>query len=333
VKLESDPRSAELLASIFRSIHSIKGGCGFLGFTKLQALAHAGESLLSKLRDGILVLTPQISSALLTCGDGTRQMLAAIAATEQDGEESYTELIATLKRLQEAPSLPAPAPAITLPASPFKATTSLRPIQRRIDIVAIGTSTGGPNALGEVIPALLEDLAVPVVVVQHMPALFTRMLAKHLDARAKVAVQEGSAGIKLQPGEAWIAPGDYHMTVVRDKDGVQLAVNQDPPEHSCRPAVDVLFRSVARTYGPHALAVVMTGMGSDGAIGARAIRQAGGEILIQDQASSVVWGMPGAVAAAGLADQILPLSAIAQEIARRVASRRVLAARVPSPRP
>jgi two-component system chemotaxis response regulator CheB len=110
-------------------------------------------------------------------------------------------------------------------------------------------------------------------------------------------------------------------------------VNQDPPEHSCRPAVDVLFRSVARTYGPHALAVVMTGMGSDGAIGARAIRQAGGETLIQDQASSVVWGMPGAVAAAGLADQILPLSAIAQEIARRVASRRVLAARVPSPRP
>jgi len=94
-----------------------------------------------------------------------------------------------------------------------------------------------------------------------------------------------------------------------------------------------IFRSVARTFGPHALAVVMTGMGSDGAIGSKAIRQAGGEILVQDQASSVVWGMPGAVAAAGLADQILPLSAIAQEIARRVASRRVLAARVPSPRP
>jgi len=123
----------------------------------------------------------------------------------------------------------------------------IRPIQRRIDIVAIGTSTGGPNALGDVIPALPADLAVPVVVVQHMPALFTRMLAKHLDARAKIPVQEGRAGIKLQAGAVWIAPGDYHMTLVRGKEGVQLAVNQDPPEHSCRPSVDPLFRSAART--------------------------------------------------------------------------------------
>jgi two-component system chemotaxis response regulator CheB len=237
-------------------------------------------------------------------------------------QQVQRELIAKITGLR--------APVFTLSPSALKPTPTHRPIQRRIDIVAIGTSTGGPNALGEVIPALPEDLAVPVVVVQHMPPLFTRMLAKHLDARAKMPVQEGSTGIKLQAGEVWIAPGDYHMTVVRDKEGVQLAVNQDPPEHSCRPSVDPLFRSVARTFGPHALAVVMTGMGSDGALGAKAIRQAGGEVLIQDQATSVVWGMPGAVAAAGVADQVLPLSGIAGEIARRVAARRALAARAPS---
>lgn len=211
--------------------------------------------------------------------------------------------------------------AIRLPL-PSLAALGHRPIQRRIDIVAIGTSTGGPNALAEVIPLLPEDLPVPVVIVQHMPALFTHLLAKHLDGKAKLVVREGSAGTPLEPSHVWIAPGDYHMFLYRDKNIVRLGINQDAPEHSCRPAVDVLFRSVARTFGPHALAVVMTGMGSDGALGAKAIRQAGGEILIQDQATSVVWGMPGAVAAAGLADQIYPLGNIAPEIIRRVASRR-----------
>jgi two-component system chemotaxis response regulator CheB len=125
----------------------------------------------------------------------------------------------------------------------------------------------------------------------------------------------GSAG-------GWIAPGDFHMAVARDGEVVRIVLSQDPPEHSCRPAVDVLFRSVARTFRPHALAIVTTGMGSDGALGAKAIRQAGGEVLIQDAATSVVWGMPGAVAAAGFADQICTLGHIAPEIIRRVGARR-----------
>jgi two-component system chemotaxis response regulator CheB len=197
-----------------------------------------------------------------------------------------------------------------------------RPICRRIDILAIGTSTGGPNALAEVVPKLPHDFPVPVVIVQHMPPLFTRLLAKHLGARAPLIVEEAQTGVALVPGHVWIAPGDYHMCVVREGDIQRLNLNQDPPEHSCRPAVDVLFRSVARTFGPHALAVVLTGMGSDGTLGSKAIRQAGGEVLIQDQTSSVVWGMPGSVASAGLADQIYPLGAIAPEIIRRVVSRR-----------
>lgn len=228
-------------------------------------------------------------------------------------QQVRAELIAKITGLRP-PSVRLPLPASAAPAH--------HPILRRIDIVAIGTSTGGPNALAEVIPALPADLPVPVVVVQHMPALFTNLLAKHLDGKAKLRVREGSAGTALEPNYVWIAPGDYHMFLHRDKNLVRLGLNQDPPEHSCRPAVDVLFRSVARTFGPHALAVVMTGMGSDGALGAKAIRQAGGEILIQDQATSVVWGMPGAVAAAGLADQIYPLASLAPEIIRRVIARR-----------
>jgi two-component system chemotaxis response regulator CheB len=200
-----------------------------------------------------------------------------------------------------------------------------RPTGQQIDIVAIGTSTGGPNALAEVIPRLPNDFPVPVVVVQHMPPLFTRLLAERLSSRSTLLVHEGQAGKTLEPGHAWIAPGDYHMTVAKKGTGVVLNLNQEPPENSCRPAVDVLFRSVAQIYGPTVLGVVMTGMGSDGARGALHIREAGGEIVVQDEASSVVWGMPGAVVSAGVADMICPLQEISQEIVRRVASSRARA--------
>jgi len=193
---------------------------------------------------------------------------------------------------------------------------------QRIDILAIGASTGGPNALAQVIPRLPGDFAVPVVVVQHMPPLFTRLLAERLNSQSQVPVREAEAGKTITPGQVWIAPGNYHMTVVRKGMGVSLQLNQDPPENSCRPAVDVLFRSVAQSYGPNVLGVVMTGMGSDGARGAAHIREAGGEILVQDEASSVVWGMPGAVVEAGTADKICPLTEISSEIIRRVTSRR-----------
>ena len=144
-------------------------------------------------------------------------------------------------------------------------------------------------------------------------------------------VQEGQSGTELNPGYVWIAPGDHHMTVLRDGNTIRLGVNQGTPENSCRPAVDVLFRSVARTFGPHALAVVMTGMGSDGTLGAKAIHQAGGEIVIQDQATSVVWRMPGSVASAGLADHVCALGAIASEIIRRVVARRPVSGHAAKP--
>jgi len=196
-------------------------------------------------------------------------------------------------------------------------------VDRRIEILAIGTSTGGPNALAEVIPRLPKEFPIPTVIVQHMPPLFTRLLAERLNAQSKLPVREAEPGKPVGPGEVWIARGDYHMTVSQRGTGVVLQLNQEAPENSCRPAVDVLFRSVARTYGANVLAVVMTGMGSDGARGAAHIREAGGEILVQDEPTSVVWGMPGAVVSSRLADKIYPLPEISGEIVKRVeASRR-----------
>jgi two-component system chemotaxis response regulator CheB len=184
--------------------------------------------------------------------------------------------------------------------------------------VAIGTSTGGPNALAEVLPLIPNDFPVPIVVVQHMPPIFTRLLAERLATRSAISVEEGSASTILSPGHAWIAPGNFHMKVVRAGMAWRLNLSQGPPENSCRPAVDVLFRSVALAYGENVLGVVMTGMGSDGALGAQHIRDAGGDVIIQDKASSVVWGMPGLVHASGLADAAYPVDRLAAEITRRV---------------
>jgi two-component system chemotaxis response regulator CheB len=187
-----------------------------------------------------------------------------------------------------------------------------------LQVLAIGSSTGGPNALAEIVPRLPADFPVPIVLVQHMPPMFTRLLAERLTAQSAIRVQEGVSGAVLQPGQAWIAPGDHHLIVVRDGTQVRLLVHQDPPENSCRPAVDVLLRSVARTYGPNSLTVILTGMGQDGLRGCELLREAGGQILAQDEVTSVVWGMPGYVARAGLADRVLPLNLVADEVLRRV---------------
>jgi two-component system chemotaxis response regulator CheB len=174
----------------------------------------------------------------------------------------------------------------------------------------------------DLIPRFPEDFPVPIVIVQHMPPIFTTLLAERLAAKSSIHVVEGSRHQMLAPGCASIAPGDFHMAVVRDGGAVRLQVHQEPPENSCRPAADVLFRSVARVYGRHVLAVVMTGMGRDGFIGCERIHAAGGQVIVQDEESSVVWGMPGFVVKGGLADQVLPLSALGPEIIRKAWNRR-----------
>lgn len=194
----------------------------------------------------------------------------------------------------------------------------------RVEVVAIGVSTGGPNALSELVPEFPADFSVPIVIVQHMPPVFTKLLAERLETRANIKVEEGAPGQAVKAGHAFIAPGNYHMIVQREERSVRIRTNQEPPENSCRPAVDVLFRSVAETYGAGALGVVMTGMGQDGLRGSERIREAGGQVLVQDEGTSVVWGMPGFVANAGLADKILPLQQMGSEIVRRVRAGRAL---------
>jgi two-component system chemotaxis response regulator CheB len=188
-------------------------------------------------------------------------------------------------------------------------------------LVVIGVSTGGPNALAA-IWSQLPKLRVPVLICQHMPPVFTAMLAQRLDAAGTVPVSEGVDGAELEPGRAWLAPGNHHMVVERGDGGHRIRITQDAPENSCRPAVDPLFRTAADVYGSGVLALVLTGMGSDGALGAGAVRAAGGVVLAQDESTSVVWGMPGSVVGAGLADAILPLPRIADEIVRRTAAPR-----------
>lgn len=210
------------------------------------------------------------------------------------------------------------APRVAPMARPRAALKGRVPANAPIEIVAIGTSTGGPNALAEVLPRIPGDFPVPIVVVQHMPPIFTRLLAGRLAERSAISVEEGRAGANLLPAHPWIAPGNFHMKVIRTGIERILNLNQGPQENSCRPAVDVLFRSVALAYGGHVLGVVMTGMGSDGVRGAQDIREAGGEVIIQDEASSVVWGMPGLVHASGLDNAAYPVNRLAAEITRRV---------------
>ena len=185
--------------------------------------------------------------------------------------------------------------------------------------LVIGVSTGGPAALDILLPGLPANFPLPVLIVQHMPELFTRLLAERLNGRCPLQVREGEEGEPVRAGAIYIARGNWHMELLagaRTGMPVTLRMNQGPPENHCRPAVDTLFRSAAAVYRAGVLAVVLTGMGSDGMLGARVIREHGGSVLAQDQASSTVWGMPGAVSAAGLAHKVLPLSAIAPEILR-----------------
>jgi two-component system chemotaxis response regulator CheB len=187
-----------------------------------------------------------------------------------------------------------------------------------VDVLAIGSSTGGPNALAELIGLLPGDLGVPVLITQHMPPVFTQLLAERLDRGSRLKVKEAFDGAVVKAGEAWIAPGDFHMVVTREGTETILRINKNAPENSCRPAVDVMFRSIAEVYGASTVACVLTGMGRDGTAGAQVLAKTGACILAQDEASSVVWGMPRAVYEAGIADAVLNLKDMAAAVTTRI---------------
>ncbi|MBU3623815.1 chemotaxis response regulator protein-glutamate methylesterase [Polynucleobacter sp. AP-Latsch-80-C2] len=233
-----------------------------------------------------------------------------------------------------APSIVAKPPVIPKPIAPVKPIASLASkiskatsgvLARPAEAVCIGVSTGGPEALMQVFGAFNAPLSVPIFIVQHMPADFTALLAARLSTTGVMTVKEAQEGEIAEPGVAYIAPGGFHMTVSRPGTKTIIHLNTEPPENSCRPAVDVLFRTAAEVYGNHLLAVMLTGMGYDGLKGSQVIKEKGGQVIAQDEATSVIWGMPGAVVQAGLADGVLPIDKITDEIIFR--TRKVPASR------
>jgi two-component system chemotaxis response regulator CheB len=225
------------------------------------------------------------------------------------------ELIPKIKQFFHVPgqntTTTRPEPArVSVPVPAWRG-TRLRP-----KVVAIGVSTGGPSALGRILPDFPVGFPLPVLIVQHMPPLFTQLLAERLNSACQLPVREATQAGSIDPGEILIAPGDFHLKVASNGSQVRVCLDQSPPLNSCRPAVDALFTSISQVYGGAAIAVILTGMGQDGLIGAQILKAQGARILAQDEASSVVWGMPGAVVNASLADHVLPLDQVVPEILR-----------------
>lgn len=233
------------------------------------------------------------------------------AAMDAVRQELIPKIKAFCRRGAPQPPPPPLAPALRVHTAPATG---------RCELVAIGSSTGGPNALSAVMSQLPVGFDKPIVIAQHMPAVFTRYLAQRLDGTSRIRVREAEQGDLLAPGLALVAPGDYHMTLRRTPAGVAVVLDQTPPVNFCRPAVDVLFKSAANVYGGDVLAVVLTGMGHDGRDGCAALKQRGDTVIAQDQATSVVWGMPGAVHQSGLSDATLALDDIGAAIAQRAGS-------------
>ena len=212
------------------------------------------------------------------------------------------------------------ATVVSKPASPawVPPVRAVRPGRTRPQVLAIGASTGGPPALLRLFESLRGSVQQPILLTQHMPATFTALLAEQLSRAGDRPCSEGKDGELVQPGRCYVAPGGWHMIV--DHEGVTpvIRLNQEPAENFCRPAVDPMLRSAARVYGSGVLAAILTGMGSDGARGCEAVVHAGGHFIAQDEESSVVWGMPGAAAATGKADCVLPMAEIGPWIRRAV---------------
>lgn len=244
---------------------------------------------------------------------------ANVGSVTNAREKVRDELISKIKALVSSRMPGIPRQKITPELNAEKKDISSLSTSRakQAEIVAIGVSTGGPNALASALPQIPENFHLPIVIVQHMPPMFTKLLAERLNAQCKLKVVEASHEEEIKSNTIYIAPGDYHMEVKRVSGVLRTHLHQGPQECSCRPAVDVLFRSVANLFKEKAFGVVLTGMGYDGLHGSELIKQFGGQVIVQDKESSIVWGMPGAVAEAGIADAILPLASIPHEIIRR----------------
>jgi two-component system chemotaxis response regulator CheB len=310
------------------------------GLTALPKLIAAQPGLQVVMASTLTRRNADISLKALAAG--AADYVAKPTSTAQIGgaNEFRTELIAKIKALagarRRARGVPPPsarssgdAPKGTIlplrPSAPAgvvaRGALALRSAMVETpEIIAIGSSTGGPQALFEVMGALRGGLPQPIVITQHMPATFTTILAEHITRQSGLPTVEGADGMPLERGRVYVAPGDFHMTIDTVGTGRVLRLSKAPPENYCRPSVDPMLRSVVKAYGRRVLTVILTGMGHDGLHGGEAVVAAGGCVIAQDEATSVVWGMPGAVAQAGLCSAVLPLKEIAPYV-RRVATR------------
>lgn len=287
--------------------------------------------LLLKAAPGVRVIVASTLSqrnaeiSLEAMAKGATDYLPKPSTRQLGGNDAYRcELLRKIRALgrrrthSPAPPRPTaaqPRPAQTTPAAHSGQQIALRPaMQGAPHAILMGSSTGGPQALMTVLRALPQTLTLPVFVAQHMPATFTPILAQHLAKASGRPCCEAGNNMPVRNGHIYVAPGDFHMEVHRGSAGLITRLTTAPPENFCRPSVNPLLRSAAQVFGSHALAIMLTGMGYDGLDGAKVLVRAGGTLIAQDEATSVVWGMPGAVATAGLCSRVLPLERIAPEI-------------------
>jgi len=260
------------------------------------------------------VSKPSSTSEIHSTDGFRRELTEKVKAVAQAGRMGRRSPVPSSVRAPRT----GPAPVKTLsPRSPIV----LRPApQTRPEIIAIGSSTGGPPALFALLADLCTDISLPIVITQHMPPQFTTLLAEHITRSCKVPATEGKDGDPILPRHIYIAPGDFHMTLACGETRNVIRIVKGEPENFCRPAVDPMLRSMVPLYGARLLVIMLTGMGHDGCDGAKAVVAAGGSVVAQDEATSVVWGMPGAVATAGLCSAVLPLKEIAPYV-RKLALR------------
>ncbi len=289
-----------------------------IGAVMLSTLTHEGGAMTMKaLELGAFDFIPKPQSG-------------SMAENRKKIESAIAPMIRAFKRSARISKAlkPAVRPGNRTIATPHSRRTPVTPIRRRpvalnrskAEIIAIGISTGGPNALAKMLPMIPKDIGVPIVIVQHMPPMFTRSLANSLAGKCAIDVKEATQGEPLVPNTALIAPGGKQMKIVAGADGKSriIKITDDPPENSCKPSVDYLFRSVAHHYVGRATGVIMTGMGSDGTAGLKLMKQNGATIIAQDEATCVVFGMPKEPAETDLADAVLPLNQIADMIVKTV---------------
>ena len=271
----------------------------------LRAMANGASDYVAK---------PTSTSELHSTDDFKRELIEKIKAVAQAARSA--------KGTEAAPRKPAEEGAV----SPCKSLSPTGPLQLRPapqtppEVIAIGSSTGGPPALFTLLGDLCTDISLPILITQHMPATFTGLLAEHITRACKATAVEAKDGDAIAPGRIYVAPGNFHMTVARDSTHNVIRIIDGEPENFCKPAVDPMLRSMASIYGSRLLVVMLTGMGHDGRDGSKVVTSAGGSVIAQDEATSVVWGMPGAVATAGLCSAVLPLKEIAPYV-RKLALR------------